>query len=123
MKHIVFLSIILLLGTLQITCGQDCNKLSTSFKSYTEASQLIKSSTFKTHESVNTSKSSWIRGASYYSCDSQKGFLIIKTDNGEYVHQNVPVEVWRSFKNASSFGSYYNNFIKGNYRLTLKYQN
>jgi|ERR1035437_2393862 hypothetical protein len=121
MKHVVFLSTILLLWTIQITCGQDCNKLPTSFTSYAQASQLIKSSTFKMHESVNTSKSSWVRGASYYSCDSNKGFLIIKTDNGEYVHQNVPVEVWRSFKNASSFGSYYDHFIKGNYRLNLNF--
>jgi hypothetical protein len=123
MKHIVFLSIILLLGAEQITHGQDCNKLPASFANYAQASQLIKASTFKMHESVNTSKSSWVRGASYYSCDSQKGFLIIKTDNGEYVHQNVPVEVWNAFKKASSFGSYYDHFIKGNYRLTMKYQN
>ena len=120
MKHIVILSIILLIGALQITCGQDCNKLSTSFTSYTQASQLIKSSTFKMHESVNTSKSSWVRGADYYSCDSKRGFLIIKTDGSEYIHQNVPIEIWREFKTASSFGSYYSNNIRGRYGISLK---
>ena len=108
---------------IQITCGQDCNKLPASYTSYVQASQLIKSSTFKMHESVNTSKSSWVRGADYYSCDGQEGYLIIKADDRDYIHQNVPIDTWNGFKKASSFGSYYNNFIKGNYRLTLKYQN
>jgi len=123
MKRFFPILFLLLLGVSQIAFSQDCSKLPTSFTSYAQASQLIKSSTFKMHESVNTSKSSWVRGASYYSCDSQKGFLIIKTDKGEYIHQNLPVETWNAFKKASSFGSYYNNFIKGNYRLTLKDQN
>jgi hypothetical protein len=123
MKHIVFLSIILLLGAEQLMHGQDCSKLPQSFTSYAQASQLIKSSTFKMHESVNTSKSSWIRGADYFSCDGQKGFLIIKADDRDYIHQNVPIDTWNGFKKANSFGSYYSNFIKGNYRLTMKYQN
>ena len=99
--------------------GQDCNKIPSSFRSYEQAVQIVKSSTFKIRESVNTSKSSWIRAASFYSCDSQKGFLIIRTDDREYIHQNVPIEVWRGFKNASSFGSYYSNNIRGRYRLIL----
>jgi len=99
--------------------GQDCNKIPSSFRSYEQAVQIVKSSTFKIRESVNTSKSSWIRAASFYSCDSQKGFMIIRTDDREYIHQNVPIEVWRGFKNASSFGSYYSNNIRGKYRLLL----
>ena len=123
MKRFSPLLFLLLLGASQISFSQDCSKLPTSFTSYDQASNLVKSSTFKTHETVNTSKSSWIRGADYYSCDGQKGYLIIKADNKEYIHQNVPKETWNSFTKASSFGSYYNNFIKGNYRLTLKSQN
>lgn len=96
-----------------------CNRLPQTFKSYNQALTLIKSSKFKISESVNTSKSSWIRGASYYSCDKITGFLIVVTDEKEYIHKNVPLEIWNQFKNANSFGSYYSQNIKGRYRLTI----
>ena len=104
----------------QPSIGQDCNKIPSSFNSYAQANQIVKASTFKLKESVNTSKSSWIRGATYFSCDLKMGFLIIVTDAKEYTHQNVPIEIWRGFKNATSFGSYYNSYIKGRYPLILK---
>jgi len=114
------LTLIGILTILQCSTGQDCSKLPASFSSYEQASSLVKATPFKIKESVNTSKSSWIRGATYYSCDSKKGFLIIKTDDREYIHQNVPIEIWNGFKGASSFGSYYNSILKGNYNVILK---
>jgi hypothetical protein len=62
---LVFIGIFLFI---QISYGQDCNKIPASFSSYEQASDLVKSSNFKIKESVNTSKSSWIRGATFYSC-------------------------------------------------------
>jgi len=100
--------------------SQNCKTLPIEFDSYEQAIRLVKSSTFKIEESLNTSKSSWIRGASYFSCDRKTGFLIFKTDDREYIHQNVPIDIWNGFKNASSFGSYYNRYIKGRYQLSLK---
>jgi hypothetical protein len=52
---------VLILVILQTCVGQDCNKLPLSFSSFQQASQLVKSSTLKIKENVNTSKSSWIR--------------------------------------------------------------
>jgi len=96
----------------------DCNSLG-NFKTYDEAISKVKSTDFKISESVATDKSSWIRGASYYSCDGQTGYLIIETDNRSYIHSGVPVSVWKEFKDAESFGSHYDHNIKGRYRLNL----
>ena len=92
--------------------AQDCNQLPEHFNSYSEAISFVKNASFKFTDQVNTSKSSWIRSASYYSCDGQTGYFIISTDNKEYIHKNVPIEVWKQFKNASSFGSIYDYSIK-----------
>ncbi len=121
-KKVVFFSLIpiFFLCFINQCYGQGCNKIPISFDSFEQATSLVKSSTFKIKESVNTMKSSWIRGATFYSCDSKKGFLIIKTDDREYIHQNVPINIWNGFKIASSFGSYYNNYIKGKFRLAIK---
>lgn len=119
---ILTLLIILLFGIDRLCFGQDCNKIPSTFSSYEKAKTFVKTSVFKIKETIDTSKSSWIRGAAFYSCDGQKGFLIIKTDKKDYIHQNVPIEIWREFKSATSFGSYYSNYIRGNYKLILSGQ-
>lgn len=116
MKILITIGLIIIF---QYTFGQDCNRLPTSFANYDQALAQVKSASFKIKESVNTSKSSWIRSVMYYSCDSRKGFLIIKTDDREYIHQDVPIEIWNGFKNATSFGSYYDSYIKRRYKVIL----
>lgn len=68
-------------------------------------------------DDLDTSGSSWIRSAKYYSCDNIVGYLIFTTDKKEYIHINVPLEVWQQFKEASSFGRFYNQNIKYKYQL------
>lgn len=117
MKNLI---IYLLLYISFSACGQvDCNKLQSNFKSYSEAENKIKKTKFTLSESVNTSKSSWIRGAYYYSCDKKFGFFIIKTDKQNYIHKDLPISVWNGFKNANSFGSYYDRNIKHRHQLYL----
>jgi hypothetical protein len=99
--------------------SQTCNKLPTTFTSYAQAEKLISNSTFKLKESANTSESSWVRSAKFCSCDGVSGFFILGTDKKEYYHQNMPIEIWQGFKNATSFGSYYNQFIKNKYTLNV----
>jgi hypothetical protein len=97
-----------------------CEDLPEIFDNYEDAHKKIHASEFAFSEKINTSRSSWIRGASYYSCDGKYGFLSILTDSKEYIHQNVPIHVWKAFKNAASFGSFYNKNIKHRYRLKIK---
>ena len=100
--------------------GQDCNKLPNVFTSYSRAITLVQNSTFKIQEAANTSGSSWITSANYYSCDGKTGFLIYTTNRGyQYIHKGVPVEVWKEFKNAPSKGTYYDYNIKHRYQLRL----
>ena len=99
--------------------GNSCAHLPTSFASYTEAMDQIRSASFRIAEEQNTDESSWVRGAEFYSCDGVTGFFILRTDDREYIHVEVPVAVWQGFKEASSFGTYYNANIKRRYRLDL----
>jgi hypothetical protein len=103
-----------------VACSRtDCDQLPKKFSSCDEAVKTIKATHFKVEESVNTSKSSWVRGAYYYSCDGVPGFFILKTDNQYYLYSNVPSEIWQGLKNSKSFGSYYNQYIKDKYVFNL----
>lgn len=114
------LIIYLLFSSTIVACvNKDCNKLQADFTSYNEAISVIKATRFTYSDSVNTSRSSWVRGAFYYSCDKETGYFIIKTDTRNYIYKDLPISTWNSFKNTSSFGSYYNRNIKSRYKLYL----
>lgn len=99
---------------------KNCSELPETFASYNDAAEKIANTSFMLSESINTSKSSWIRNAKYKSCDGKTGFLLIKTDQKEYIHKGVPLEIWKDFKNSDSYGSFYSGSIKGSYQLYLK---
>lgn len=98
--------------------SQSCNELPNKFSSYYEAINAIQNASFKYTDKLPQGKSSWIIGATYYSCDEVTGYLVYTTDRSyRYIHENVPIRVWIEFKNAISSGSYYNLRIKGRYKL------
>ena len=117
MKKILVLAFCII--CLNVSAQTNCEGLQTKFKSYDEAILGLEEYQFPYVDKANTSRSSWIRGAVYLSCDQRFGYLIIKVDNAIYIHQNVPINIWRSFKVASSMGSYYSGAIRGRYRLSL----
>ena len=96
-----------------------CTDLPTNFTSYQKAVSEIKSANFTIEDNLDTSRSSIIRNAFFYSCNSKTGFLLVKIKSTEYIYQNVPISVWENFKEAGSFGRFYNNNIKGNYTLKI----
>ena len=112
--------VILLFNAFAISSfSQSCKNIPAHFNSYENALEFVKNASFKYKDEVNTSKSTWIRSASYYSCDGKVGYFIYSTDKQEYIHAGVPFEIWKGFKNAESFGSYYDHFIKKKYRFYL----
>ena len=98
---------------------KDCNYIDKPFDTYENALNIIKLTDFKFTDDCNTRKNSWIYDAEYYSCDGKIGYLIIETKSKNYIHSKVPIEMWKEFKNSSSFGKYYNRKLKGRFRLLL----
>jgi len=92
---------------------------STTFTSYDQAQTWVRTNPNFTKDSVDTSKSSWIRGAEYYTDGSGTGYLILNMKGKEYIWEGVPLNIWEGFKEADSFGKYYHNYIKGRFILEL----
>ncbi|MFA5349194.1 MAG: KTSC domain-containing protein [Candidatus Paceibacterota bacterium] len=63
-------------------------------------------------EYLNTSESSFVGGAWY---DDNNQYMIINLSGINYHYCGLPNSAWVSLKRTSSFGTYYNNYIKGNY--------
>lgn len=106
--------------SLQPTVNTDSQGGPEDFSNYEEAIEYVRSNPVFNLDKVDTSKSSWIRGAEYcYQNGSDYGYAIFNLQEKEYIHKGVPKEVWEDFKDAESFGSYYNKYLKGEYTLYL----
>jgi hypothetical protein len=90
-----------------------------SFASYDEAIAWVRSTPTLTCTSAETSRSSWIYAAEYCTDDSGTGYAIFSLKGREYIHEGVPQDVWDDFEAAPSLGRYYDENIRGRYRLTL----
>jgi hypothetical protein len=110
----------LLIASLTGFAQTNCVRLPSTFKSYNQAISLVKAAKFKIIETANTSKSSWVKSATFYSCDGKTGYLIILLKNKEFIHANLPYTEWKRFKNAASLGQYYDYNIKHKFKLIIK---
>lgn len=119
MKKLLYLWLLLFAFT---SCNsQSCDQVNNKpFKSYSEAKEFVETYEFKFAAEEDLERSSWMRKANFYSCDGEVGYFVYETKNGEtYIYRNLPIYVWNGFKKANSPGSFYNDYIKGNYILTL----
>jgi len=87
------------------------------FTSYDEAIGCVRS--HYPGESIDTRRSSWITSAEYFPAEG-RGYLILGMRGRPYIFAGVPPQVWQEFKDAPSLGSYYNQNIRGQYRLNLQ---
>lgn len=55
-----------------------------------------------------------IQEATFYSCDGNNGYMVVKTSRRDYIHENVPRYVWEDFKNSYSLNRFYDRYIKNN---------
>lgn len=114
-----FYFFILLIG---LNCQHyDCEDIKQHFNAYNEAIAAVRNAHFRIHETIDLPSSSWLTEANYYSCDGQAGYFIFRTNaDREYIHKDMPIEIWNQFKNAESKGSYYVHNIKHKYQLFLE---
>lgn len=94
---------------------QSCEELEEKYVDADGMVDLLDQTSFSISEQFNTSQSSWIKSASYYSCDGAKGYFVLRTYKKVYLYKDVPKDLWIRFKQADSLGSFYNRQIKGRY--------
>lgn len=116
-----FLSLfVTMISIFSLECNaQTCKTVPNHFNTYEEAIKWVKKTRFKISEDLNTSRSSFIESAHYYSCDGNTGYFIIKIKDTEYIYADMPIGVWKGFKGSSSFGTFYNLNIRNKYQLRV----
>lgn len=122
MKKPLLLLVLIFAGLYLSAEDHDCPPSSSTWKSEKDAILRIENETFEFSESATVDADSWIQSMVYYSCDMEFGYLIVKCDKKSYLHQKVPVGVWKALKEANSKGGYYNFYIKNHFKFESKDQ-
>jgi hypothetical protein len=120
MKTTFLLLILLCTGMYLNAEINNCLHTTSNWNSEKEAVSAIEASNFRITETVPGDVSSWMVDATFYSCNQDFGFMIVKSDKKTFVHQGVPTQVWEAFKSANSKGGYYNFYIKNKFRIETK---
>lgn len=123
MKKLSLIVALIFIGMYLNASEDNCSQTSHSWKSKKEAITQIENTTFKTSESIRTPYSSWMLSAHFYTCDDKFGFLLIKSEKNNFLHEDVPVTVWNALKNAKSVAGYYNFYIKNKYKFNTTKSN
>jgi len=119
-RRIWILLLVLWIGLPLVSFSQrNCKDLPAKFSTYSQALYEVRNAKFSYSDQLNTSGSSFITGARYFSCDGKSGYLIIGLNNKDYIHQGLPKQIWLSFKKAESLGSFYSKNIRYRYRLSV----
>jgi len=106
----------LILGLLFV-CS--CTRMPEKFRSKNEALKFIETERLS-QEVADTSKSSWLRSASYYYNKSGSGYGVFQIRDRRYIHAKLPRKIWDEIKSAQSLGRYYNEHIKGRYEVEFE---
>ncbi len=71
-----------------------CDQLPTSFKNKDQALELISDSKFRYQQNFRIRRKAGLKAGDYYSCDNQKGFLIIQIDDEFEIYRDVIKTDW-----------------------------
>lgn len=77
-----------------------------NFSTYKEAKDWVRDNANFEKNTVDTSRSSFIRSAEYYRDTTGFGYLILNFKGKNYIWAQVPQDIWNSFKQADSIGKY-----------------
>jgi hypothetical protein len=100
-----------------------CDTIPVQWKSQKAAIEYLRKSSFLIHEQrLAEGNDEAIRSASYYSCDGETGYLLIRYGGKEVLHQAVPLGVWQNLKNANSLSGYYHFYLRDRFVFKLKAQ-
>ena len=111
MKNVLF---IFIFSLALFSCGKKgCESLQEKYASQPEALKAIRAADFQVKDMHTTANSSSIKRIEYYSCDGEKGYLVVYNLSGDILlHRDVPINIWEGLKTAEFMRNFYNDNVK-----------
>jgi hypothetical protein len=97
----------------------NCDSLNLPLISFKEAVKMIENSSFRFQQQFKISRTYGVMNAKYYSCDGEKGFLIMKVDKVNYLYLDVPKTTWDLLIKSPDINALYDQEIRTGYEVLV----
>jgi len=98
----------------------NCDSLDISSASLVEMIGSIENSKFRFQQQFKISRTYGIMNARFYSCDGEKGFLIMKVDKKDLIYLDVPKAIWDALITAADINVYYKAEIRDAFSVIME---
>ena len=92
-----------------------CQQFEKKTDSQTELIHLLEKSELEFAAKIQTESVRGVLSATYYYCENEHGYLLVKLHDKELLYKNVPLQTWFEFKFSETSNSFYKDEIKYNY--------
>ena len=132
MRNHILLILLFLLGNINLAKSQvehnfligpqktDCDSLPPTYITSDQALEMIQAAQFRFTEDFEIRRNTGFRGANFYSCDNEQGFLIVKVDDQSIIFPDVPKKIWDEFIGSNNMEGYYYKIKKDYSQLKIQ---
>jgi len=92
-----------------------CPKIENQIDDQAEVLNTLKSVELDYTSKLITDSVRGVISASYFYCEKDSGFLLVKLHDKELLYKDVPLQKWFEFKYSDTATAYYKDEIKYNY--------
>lgn len=79
----------------------NCDSLDLKGIEKKEVLKLLEQSSFRFRQEFKLTRQEGLKGAAYYSCDGERGYLAVFYHDHSYLFKNVTKEIWIGFSKSS----------------------
>ena len=115
MKKLILVTVFYFLFAFGLKAENNCSCEDFKNRKQNELINTLEKSELEFASTFETANVRGLQGASYYYCDNNHGFLLIRLHDEEFLYKEVPLNVWFELKFSDSVEFYYKDQIKYNF--------
>jgi len=96
-----------------------CDSIVIADLDFETAVSIISEASFRFQQNIKVSRRKGFKEASYFSCDNERGFMLIAYDDLSMLYEDIPKSLWDQLVQSGNPGAFYENNIKENFKASL----
>jgi hypothetical protein len=95
--------------------NSNCDSMVIDLPELEVALEIIGHTVFRFQQNVKINRETGFREASFFSCDNQDGYMVIKYHDSIFLYSSIPKSIWESMVSSGNPGVFYEQNIRGSF--------
>lgn len=102
-----------------IPVNTSCDSIVMADVDFETALSRISGATFRFQQNISVSRRKGFREAAFFSCDNERGFMLITYDDLSMLYENMPKSLWDELVKSGNPGVYYEEKVREHFKASL----